>query len=64
MNRIDSIAFFEAFQRYVTEWQRLEREYYQIPSWRWIKQHRNISKRMQLTRVFTARMKHWGVIDD
>ncbi len=63
MNRIDSIAFFEAFQRYVKEWQRLEREYYQTPSWRWIKLHRNISKRMALTRVYTARMKKWGVIE-
>lgn len=64
MNRIDSVAFFETFQRYVSEWRQLEREYYQIPSWRIFKQLQNIRQREQLTRVFTARMKKWGILTD
>jgi hypothetical protein len=48
--------------KYVAEWRAFENEYYQIPSWRWIKQLRNIKQRENLTRVFTARMKHWGII--
>jgi hypothetical protein len=58
-----SVVVLEQLKAYITEWRELENQYYQTPSWRWIKLHRNISKRMQLTRVFTARMKHWGVIE-
>lgn len=58
-----AVAVLEQLKKYMAEWRELENQYYQIPSWRWIKQHRNISKRMALTRVFTARMKHWGVIE-
>jgi hypothetical protein len=63
VNRIDSVAFFEAFQRYVKEWRDLERAYYRIPSWRWFKQMSNIRQREKLTRVYTARMRHWGIIE-
>lgn len=50
------------FQKYIKEWHELDVAYYQIPSWRWIKQLQNIRQREQLTRVFVARMKHHGVI--
>lgn len=65
MHKITSVSsekFFTAFIEYVEEWRELEREYYKIPAWRIIKQIRNIKKRETLTRVYTARMKHWGVI--
>lgn len=61
--RIDSIAFFEAFQKYVADWRELERQYCQIPSWRIIKQLQNIRQREQLTRVYTARMQKWGILE-
>ena len=51
-----------AFVKYVEEWQKLDAEYYRIPSWRIFKQLKNIREREKLTRVFTARMKHYGVI--
>lgn len=60
--KINGVEIMVAFQKYISEWKELERQYYQIPNWRFIKQHRNVSQRMQLTRVFTARMKKWGVI--
>lgn len=59
---VSSEKFFTAFMKYVEEWQELEREYYKIPGWRIIKQIRNIKKRETLTRVYTARMKKWGII--
>lgn len=62
--KINGVEVMVAFQRYISEWQELERQYYQIPNWRFIKQHRNVSQRMRLTRVFTARMKKWGVISE
>lgn len=64
MSRIDSVEFFEAFQRYINDWRKLEREYYQIPSWRIFKQLRNIRHRETLTRVYVARMKKWGILTD
>lgn len=62
--RIDSVAVFQAFQRYIAEWRELERQYYQIPSWRLFKQLQNIRKREKLTRLFVARMKHWGILQE
>lgn len=50
------------FIKYVEDWRELDRQYYQIPSWRIFKQLKNIRQREQLTRVFVARMKHNGVI--
>lgn len=64
MSRIDSVNFFQTFQNYVSEWRRLEAEYYRIPSWRWIKQLQNIKERENLTRVYVARMKKWGILQD
>lgn len=56
-------GFIDAFMKYVADWRELERQYYRIPSWRWVKQLRNIKKREQLTRVYVARMRHWGIIE-
>lgn len=52
----------KAFTAYVNEWQRLDREYSRIPSWRTIKQLRNIRKREKLTKAYTARMREWGIL--
>lgn len=57
-------GFVEAFMKYVADWRELERQYYRIPSWRWFKQLRNIKKRENLTRVYVARMRHWGIIKE
>lgn len=57
-------GFIEAFMKYVADWRALEREYYRIPSWRWFKQLRNIKKREKLTRLYVARMRHWGIIKE
>lgn len=51
-----------AFVKYIEEWHKLDVEYYTIPSWRIFKQLKNIRQREKLTRIFTARMKHYGVI--
>lgn len=59
---MDSIQLITVFLEYIEEWRDLERKYYQIPSWRWLKQLNNIKEREHLTRVFVARMKHRGVI--
>lgn len=56
--------FIEAFFKYVNEWRELERQYYRIPSWRWFKQLRNIKKREKLTKLYVARMRHWGIIKE
>jgi hypothetical protein len=50
------------FQNYIKEWHELDVEYHKIPSWRIIKQLKNIKERENLTRVFVARMKYHGVI--
>lgn len=63
MKKVTSVEIMLALQKYIKEWRELEAAYYRIPSWRWIKQHRNVSQRMKLTRLFTARMKHWGIIE-
>lgn len=60
---IGSHEFVDAFMAYVNEWCELERQYYRIPSWRWFKQMSNIRQREQLTRVYVARMKHWGILE-
>jgi hypothetical protein len=55
--------FLPAFTKYIADWQALEIAYYQIPSWRWFKQLKNIRERESLTRLYVARMKHWGIIE-
>lgn len=57
-----ALSAFPVFMKYVSEWRELERQYYQIPSWRIFKQLKNIKQRENLTRVFVARMKKHGVI--
>lgn len=57
-----ALSTFTAFMKYIEEWRELERQYYQIPSWRFFKQLKNIRQRETLTRVYVARMKKWGVI--
>lgn len=57
-------VILEQFKSYVAEWRELERQYYRIPSWRVFKQLSNIKRREKLTRVFSQRMKKWGVIND
>lgn len=57
-----ALSVYNAFMKYVQEWQALEREYYSIPSWRWFKQMRNIRQREALTRVYIARMRKYGII--
>lgn len=58
------LADFPAiFIKYCNDWRELERQYYRIPGWRLIKQMQNIRKREHLTRVFTAQMKHRGIIE-
>ena len=52
----------EEFDRYVREWKRLEREYYQLPGWRWIKQFRNIQQREKLTNDYTKALQNSGLI--
>lgn len=64
MSRIDSVDFLQTFQNYVRDWRALEAEYYRIPSWRWIKQLQNIKERENLTRIYVARMKKWGLLQD
>lgn len=58
------VVILEQFKSYIAEWRELERQYYRIPSWRVFKQLQNIKQREKLTRLFTARMKNWGVIDE
>lgn len=60
--QIHSVAVFEALTKYIADWRELERQYYQIPSWRIFKQLSNIRQRERLTKLFVARMKHWGVL--
>lgn len=59
-----AVAVLEQLKAYIAEWHKLEREYYRIPDWRWFKQMQNIKRRERLTRVFTQRMKKWGIIDE
>lgn len=59
----DTDRFMAIFTEYVNDWRELDRQYYQIPSWRIFKQLNNIRKREKLTRLFTARMKHWGIVE-
>ena len=54
----------QALTAYIKEWRELENQFYQISDWRWFKQMANIRKREQLTRVYVARMRHWGVLND
>ena len=54
---------YNYFIQYIEEWRALENEYYRIPNWRFIKKMHNIKSRETLTRVFVARMKHYGVIE-
>jgi len=49
------------FMAYTADWKRLDQEYYRIPSWRWIKQMRNIRQREKLTKAYTAKMREWGI---
>lgn len=49
------------FFEYIRQWEELDREYYQIPSWRIIKQLRNIRKREKLTKAWAQRMREAGV---
>ena len=51
-----------AFMEYNRKWQELDRQYYQIPSWRIFKQLANIRKREKLTKAYTVQMKEWGII--
>lgn len=60
--QIHSVAVFEALTKYIADWRELERQYYKIPSWRLFKQLSNIRHRERLTKLFVARMKHWGVL--
>lgn len=60
---IDPNKFMATFTKYVDEWRELDRQYAEIPSWRIFKQLSNIRKREKLTRLFTARMKKWGIIE-
>lgn len=62
MSKATGIEVVTAFQKYIKDWRELEAAYYRIPSWRWFKQLSNIRQREQLTRVYVARMKKWGVI--
>lgn len=59
-----AVAVLEQLKAYIAEWQKLEREYYRIPSWRTFKQLKNIRQRERLTKAFTLKMKRWGVIDE
>lgn len=59
---MEATQVITTFIKYVEDWRELDRQYYQIPSWRIFKQLKNIRQREQLTRVFVARMKHNGVI--
>lgn len=54
--------FIEDFMAYIADWRELDREYSRIPSWRHIKQLRNIKKREKLTRLYVARCKKRGII--
>lgn len=55
--------FIRIFTDYVDQWRELDNQYARIPGWRIFKQLRNIRKRERLTRLFTARMKKYGVIE-
>lgn len=59
-----AVAVMEQLKKYIAEWRELERQYYQIPSWRWFKQLSNIRQRETLTRVYVARMKKWGILTE
>lgn len=59
---MEATQVITTFIKYVEDWRELDRQYYEIPSWRIFKQLKNIRQREQLTRVFVARMKHNGVI--
>lgn len=59
---IEPMEFIRIFTEYVDQWQELDNQYANIPEWRIFKQLSNIRKREKLTRLFTARMKKYGVI--
>lgn len=63
MKKVTSVEIMLALQKYIKEWRELEAAYYRIPSWRIFKQLSNIRQREKLTRVYTARMKHWGILE-
>lgn len=58
---VSSDTMLIEFMAYTAEWKRLAAEYDRIPSWRWIKQQRNITQRSRLTKAYTAKMKEWGI---
>lgn len=57
-----SVVILEHLKAYIRAWQKLEREYRQIPSWRSFKQLRNIRQREKLTKAYIERMKEWGIM--
>lgn len=62
MSKPTGVEMMAALQKYISEWQALDAEYYRIPSWRIFKQIKNIRQREKLTKAYTAKMKEWGII--
>lgn len=52
----------DSLLKYIADWRKLEREYAEIPSWRFFKQLKNIRQREELTRIFVAKMVKVGII--
>lgn len=61
MNSLGKKEAIPALVKYINQYKELEFEYTRIPSWRFIKQWKNIKARENLTRVFKMKTRKWDM---